>query len=99
MFRKRHQRADRKAETEGHPMSIYKSAKSAPYFHYDFRLSGRRFFGSTKCTARKEAQKVERQERARAKTLIAATKFVAGSLQLDHVAARFWHEVGQHHAG
>jgi len=80
-------------------MSVYKSKKSAPYFWYDFQLRGQRFHGSTRCTTRREAEKVEAQERERAKALIKAAQFTAGSLQIDHVADRYWNERGQYHSG
>jgi integrase len=79
-------------------MGIYKSKKS-PYYQYDFQTGGYRFYGSTECTTRKEAQKFEAVERDRAKAHIKAAKISNVSLQIDHVAARFWNEVGQHHAG
>jgi hypothetical protein len=71
-------------------MSVYKSAKSAPYFWYDFQIDGRRFHGSTRCTSRREAEKVEAQERDRAKAVLKAAHRAAVSLELDHVAARYW---------
>jgi len=80
-------------------MSVFKSKKSAPYYWFDFQLDSRRFYGSTRCTTRKEAEKIEQQERERAKVLTKAAKISAVSLAIDHVAARFWNEVGQHHAG
>jgi integrase len=79
-------------------MSVYKSKKS-PYYHFDFRTGGYRFHGSTQCTARKEAEKFEAVERERAKAQIKASRLSAVSLQIDHVAERFWNEAGQHHAG
>ena len=80
-------------------MSVFKSKKSAPYYWFDFQLNSRRFYGSTRCTTRKDAEKVEQQERERAKALTKAAKISAASLAIDHVAARFWNEAGQHHAG
>ncbi len=80
-------------------MSVFKSKKSAPYWWYDFQISGQRFHGSTRSTNRKDAEKVEAQERERAKAQVKASKISAVSLAIDHVAARFWNEVGQHHAG
>ena len=80
-------------------MSVFKSKKSAPYWWYDFQISGHRFHGSTRSTNRKDAEKVEAQERERAKAQVKASKISAVSLAIDHVAARFWDEVGQHHAG
>jgi integrase len=80
-------------------MSVFKTKKSGELYWYDFQINGHRFYGSTKCTSRKEAEKVEAVERDRAKALTKAAKFAAGSLQIDHVAARYWDQVGQHHAG
>ena len=66
-------------------MSVFQTAKSAPYYWYDFQTGGRRFHGSTKCTNRKDAEKFEAVERERAKALIRATKRSATSLAIDDV--------------
>jgi integrase len=79
-------------------MSVYKKSNS-PYYHFDFQVGGHRLHGSTRCTSRKDAEKVEAVERDKAKAQIKATRFAAGSLQIDHLAARFWHAKGQHDAG
>jgi len=79
-------------------MSVYRP-KGSPYYHFDFQWRGHRFHGSTKRTARREAEAVEREEIERAKRVVAATQAASTSLQLDHVAGRYWFEVGQHHAG
>src|SRR5664280_422049 len=79
-------------------MSVYKSKKS-PFYQYDFQTGGHRFYGTTECTSRKEAERFEAVERERAKVQMKAAKLSAVSLQIDHVAGRFWNEVGQHHAG
>jgi integrase len=71
----------------------------SPYFHYDFQVRGHRFHGSTKCTTRREAEKVEAAEREKAKRLVAQLAAAKTSLRLDDVAERYWQEVGQHHAG
>lgn len=47
-------------------MSTYKPARS-PYFHYDFVWQGRRFHGSTGCRTKREADRVEERERAKAR--------------------------------
>src|SRR5262249_35097199 len=52
-----------------------------------------------RCKTRREAEAVERAERERAKQQIADAQGAAMSLQLDHVADRYWIEAGQHHAG
>jgi hypothetical protein len=79
-------------------MSLTRDARS-PFYRYDFQIGGHRFFGSTKCTARREAEAVERNEREKAKQHIAQTRAARTSLRLDDVAGRYWQEVGQHHAG
>jgi integrase len=77
-------------------MSVFKP-KGSPYYHYDFQRRGRRFYGSTKRTDRRQAQAVERAERERAKHTSAS--ITSASMTLDDAAGRYWHEVGQHHAG
>lgn len=78
-------------------MSVYRP-KGSPFYHYDFQWRGHRFFGSTKRTNRREAEAVERSAREKAKQQSAATSaHGAMSLHLDHVAGRYWAEVGQHH--
>jgi integrase len=79
-------------------MSVFKDRRS-PFWRYDFQIGGRRFFGSTKCTSKREAEKVEAAEREKAKRQIEQRRTAATSLRLDDVAGRYWQEVGQHHAG
>ncbi|MGY0573726.1 tyrosine-type recombinase/integrase [Bradyrhizobium sp. RDM12] len=78
-------------------MSVYKDKRS-PYYQYDFQLSGRRFHGSTKCTARKEAERFESDERVKAKALVKAMARSKTSLAIDDVAARLWDDLAQHDA-
>ena len=78
-------------------MSVYKNPRS-PFWHFDFQWRGHRFHGSTKCTTRREAEKVEAAEREKARGLVAQTEAARTSLRLDDVAGRYWQEVGQHHA-
>ena len=81
-------------------MSVYKNRDGrSPYFHFDFQVRGHRFHGSTKCTTRREAEKVEAAEREKARALVAQLAAAKTSLKLDDVAERYWQEVGQHHAG
>src|SRR6266702_2486552 len=75
-------------------MSIYRS-KNTPYYLYDFQFRGHRFSGSTKCKGRREAEAVEREEKA--KQRITESENASTSLLLDHVIDRYWLEVGQHH--
>lgn len=76
-------------------MSVYKTEKS-PYYQFDFELDRRRFFGSTKCTARKEAEKFEAVERERAKDLLKAAKRSRTSLLIGDVVVRLWNGDAQH---
>jgi len=77
-------------------VSIVKDSRS-PYWRFDFQLEGHRFYGSTKATTRREAEKIEAAEREKARTQIAAIKAARASLRLDDVAGRYWSEA-QHHA-
>jgi integrase len=77
-------------------MSLYRKPRS-PYFYFEFRIRGHRFYGSTKATTRREAQKIEAAEREKAKQTIAQTEAARTSLRLDDVAGRFWSQA-QHYA-
>jgi len=79
-------------------MSVYKP-KGTPFYHYDFQCGGDRFFGSTKRTNRREAEAVERSERNSVQQRAVSSKQAKTSLQIDHVAGRYWNEVGKHHVG
>jgi integrase len=77
-------------------MSIYRKPRS-PYFYFEFRIQNHRFYGSTKATTRREAEKVEAREREKAKQVVAQTEAARTSLRLDDVAGRFWSQA-QHYA-
>jgi hypothetical protein len=79
-------------------MSVYKP-KGSSYYQFDFVWRGNRVHGSTKCTARREAEKFERLERERVKKHVIQVEDAKTSLLLDDVADRYYDEVGQHHAG
>ena len=79
-------------------MSVFITEKSKPYYWYSFQIERRRFFGSTRCTSRKQAERIEALERERAKALIKATRRAATSLALDDVAARLWTDSAQYDA-
>jgi len=68
-------------------MSVYKPKKS-PFYWFDFKVGGRRFYGSTECTSRKDGKNYEDVERERAKALVKAMKHSAASLLIDDVAGR-----------
>ena len=77
-------------------MSLYRKPRS-PYFYFEFRIQNHRFYGSTKATTRREAEKVEAREREKAKQVVAQTEAARTSLRLDDVAGRFWSQA-QHYA-
>ena len=77
-------------------MSLYRKPRS-PYWYFEFQIDGCRFYGSTKATTRREAEKIERTEREKVKARVAAMKAARTSLRLDDVAGRFWSQA-QHHA-
>jgi integrase len=80
-------------------MSVYKPKKS-PFYAYDFQLDGRRFHGSTGAKGKREAEKVEAAERQKAESLLKSERAVGHApLTIDLATARYWQEVGQHHAG
>lgn len=84
-------------------MSVYKTERS-PFYHYDFRLRGRRFHGSTGQTERRAAERFEEARRAEAARELerAATveRQFAGddALTIDAAVGRYWNEVAQFRA-
>lgn len=46
-------------------MSVYRKTGS-PYYHFDFQFRGRRYYGSTGCTGKRDAEEFERRERRKA---------------------------------
>jgi integrase len=79
-------------------MSVTRDPRS-PYYRFNFQVGGCRFFGSTKATTRREAEKVEAVERDKARAQVKQAKAARTSLRLDDVGERYWQEVGQHHKG
>ena len=78
-------------------MSVFKDCRS-PFWRFDFEYRGHRFYGSTKATTKREAEAIERQERDKAKQVV-ADQAARTSLRLDDVAGRYWQETGQHTTG
>lgn len=78
-------------------MSVYKGHKS-PHYHFDFQVGGHRFHGSTECTSKREAEKVEALERDKAKAHVKAMRKSRASLLLDDVISRLWNAEAQHDA-
>ncbi|WP_166295117.1 tyrosine-type recombinase/integrase [Bradyrhizobium sp. 2S1] len=78
-------------------MSVYRDKRS-PYYQFDFQVDGHRFHGSTKCTARKDAERFEALELEKAKALVKAMARSKTSLAIDDVADRLWHDSAQYDA-
>ncbi|MDH2402116.1 site-specific integrase [Bradyrhizobium sp. SSUT18] len=78
-------------------MSVYRDKRS-PYYQFDFQYDGRRFHGSTKCTSRRDAEKLEAAELEKAKSLVKAMKRSRASLAIDDVADRLWNDSAQYDA-
>lgn len=76
-------------------MSVYRDKRS-PYYQFDFQHEGHRFHGSTKCTARRDAEKFEAAEVEKAKALVKATSRAKASLAIDDVADRLWNDSAQY---
>lgn len=68
-------------------MSVYPKGR---YWHYDFVIRGRRFFGSTGQETRRAAEAVERARRLEAAT---GASEDAGDLTIDLAASRYFDEV------
>jgi integrase len=79
-------------------VSVY-CQKGSSIYSFDFVIKGHRFSGSTGCTTKREAERFEELEREKARERIKVEQKAAVSLEIDHVAARYWDAVGQHHAG
>lgn len=77
-------------------MSLRKR-KASPFFHYDFVFKGRRFTGSTQTASRRDAERIEREARDRAK---AEFKEVRKSVYtLSEACGIFWAEKGHRARG
>ena len=81
-------------------MSIYKR-EGAPHYSFDFQVAGVRFSGSTGTANRRKAEELEAAEKVKAKRAQAEAQRAGpdGPLTLRIATARYWNEVGQHHAG
>ncbi len=84
-------------------MPVYK-LKDRQSYTYEFEFRGVRFRGSTGAASRREGEQVERLKRDEVRrdadrAEAAARSFKGeGPLTMTLAAARWWHEVGQHHA-
>ena len=74
-------------------MSVYKP-KNSPYYHFDFKIRGLRFHGSTGTKNRRAAQRCEDRERQ----AIAEGRRERPTLTLSEAFKRYYEEVAQFHA-
>lgn len=74
-------------------MSVFKRPGQTSY-SFDFRYRGKRFSGPTGCATKREAERVEEDERKRVAGLIIDAR---APLTFHAAAARYWNEVGQFH--
>ena len=72
-------------------MSLYKPAKSR-FWQYDFRFKGHRYHGSTGCTSKRDAERVEAEVRRKAALGDTAKPAIA----LDRACDAWWLAKGQH---
>lgn len=73
-------------------MSVYKSPKSR-FWQYDFKIEGRRFFGSTGQTTRRAAEKFEERKRRE----VGEGRYgSAEDLTLDQACGQWWEDIGKH---
>lgn len=72
-------------------MSLYKPAKS-PYWHYDFQWRGGRYYGSTLCTSKRDAQRFESEVRRKA----ALGEDAKPAITIDHACGGWFVAKGQH---
>lgn len=70
-------------------MSLYKP-KGSPYWHYDFVIKGRRFYGSTGQESKPLAREVQRTERQKA-----ALPNQTEDMTLDDACGHYWLEVAK----
>jgi len=75
-------------------VSLFRPPRSR-HWHFDFWYKNHRFHGSTKTANRREAEKIEQQEREKAKISVAQWAAAKTSLRLDDVAGRYW-QTAQH---
>lgn len=68
--------------------------KRSPYFQYDFRVQGQRFYGSTGCATKRDAQAFI--DNFRREILLGDGKLPG--ITLDHACKSYWDDKGQHEA-
>lgn len=77
-------------------MPVFRKARS-PFWHFDFRIQGYRFSGSTKCEDEHDAALVEKAEKAKAREIVRhIIRTNSAPLAIGRAADRWWNEHGQH---
>jgi len=72
-------------------MSIYKSEKSR-FWQFDFQFKGHRYHGTTGCTAKRDAERFEAEQRRRA----ALGETIRPATTIDKACDAWWLAKGQH---
>lgn len=79
-------------------MSVY--LRETGTYSYDFQMRGVRFFGTTGCTRKRDAEEFEANRREQAKEeLKARDAGRSAPLTMNAALDRLWLEVGQHYTG
>ena len=71
-------------------MTVYRH-KNSPYWHYEFQMKGVRYYGSTFCTSKRDAERYERDRRSEAAT----GRIEKPSVTLDEGFGLFWENKGR----
>ena len=71
-------------------MTVYRH-KNSPYWHYEFQMKGVRYYGSTFCTSKRDAERYERDKRTEAAT----GRTEKPSITLDEGFGLFWETKGR----
>lgn len=71
-------------------MTVYKP-KNSPHYHFDYQYRGIRYYGSTNCKSKRDAERFERDHR----TEVATGKKGKPSITLDEGFGIYWDAKGQ----
>lgn len=77
-------------------MSIYRGKRS-PFWQFDFEIGGYRFSGSTKLADKHDAATFEKNEKIKARVIVAdIIRTNSAPLTIGNACSRWWSEHGQH---
>lgn len=71
-------------------MTVYKP-KNSPHYHFDYQYRGVRYYGSTNCKSKRDAERFERDHR----TEVATGKKEKPSVTLDEAMGIYWQTKGK----